>query len=158
MSYHGSARFVKPEGLLPPEFPTIRETRYTVGKIQQAQEVLKAMGLPPAQQNEMAALTLLCLAALTEKSAWRDAEAARLRIHNMLLCINQNYGREYAENTRETARRQVIHQFEQAGLVVRNPDDASLPTNSPLTHYALTDAALAAVRTYTTEQWPAAHG
>lgn len=35
------------EGLLPPEFPIIRETRYTMGKIQQAQEILGDRFLGP---------------------------------------------------------------------------------------------------------------
>jgi hypothetical protein len=30
-----------------------------MSKIEEAQEILKALGLPPAQYNEMAALTLL---------------------------------------------------------------------------------------------------
>jgi type II restriction enzyme len=71
----------------------------------------------------------------------------------MLLTIKENYDREYAENTRETIRRQVIHQFVQAGLVLRNPDVPGLSTNSPRTNYALSDAALTTIRSYGTEDW-----
>lgn len=144
------------EGLLPPEFPIIRETRIVMGKIQQAQEILKALGLPAAQQNEMSALTLLCLAQLTEEIAWSEARPGRVRIHDILVGIKEHFGREYAENTRETIRRQVIHQFEQAGLVNRNPDDPQLSTNSPLTHYALTELALATLKTFGSDRWPVA--
>jgi hypothetical protein len=71
-----------------------------------------------------------------------------------LIEIKNRYGREYAENTRETIRRQVIHQFEQAGLVLRNPDAPTLPTNSPRTHYALSDVAIKTIRDYLLDDWP----
>jgi adenine-specific DNA-methyltransferase len=144
---------LRESGYLPPDFPVIRETRITMGKIQEAQDVLKTLGLPPGQQNEISALTLLILAQLSEETPWREAESWSLRIHDILLEIKARYNREYAENTRETIRRQVIHQFIQAGLTVRNPDEPTLPTNSPRTHYALSDAALRTIRAYQSEDW-----
>lgn len=138
---------------LPSDFPLIRETRITMGKIQEAQEILKALGLPPAQQNEISALTLLVLAQLSEETPWTEAKRQSLRVHDMLTEIKARYGREYAENTRETIRRQVLHQFEQAGLVFRNPDDPTLATNSPRTHYALSDAAIRTIRYYGSAEW-----
>lgn len=138
---------------LPPDLPIIRETRITMGKIQEAQEILVALGLPPAQQNEISALTLLVLAQLSEETPWSEAKRQSLRIHDILIEIKVHFGREYAENTRETIRRQVIHQFEQAGLVFRNPDDPTLATNSPRTHYALSDAAIRTIRNYGSEEW-----
>lgn len=50
-------------------------------------------------------------------------------------------------------RRQVLHQFVQAGIAEYNPDAPELPTNSPNAHYAITDAALEVVRTFGTDQW-----
>lgn len=73
-----------------------------------------------------------------------------MRIHDILVEMKQRYDREYAENTRETVRRQVIHQFQQAGLVLRNPDVPNLPTNSPHTHYALSDLTLKTLEMYDT--------
>lgn len=135
------------------DFPTIKETRIGMGKIQEAQEILRAMGLPPAQQTELAGLTLLSLAALSEDTPWGRARRQTLRIHDILVAIRETYGRDYAENTRESVRRQIIHQFEQGGIVVRNPDNPALATNSPLTHYALTDIALATIQTYGSRKW-----
>ncbi|HKZ82882.1 MAG TPA: BsuBI/PstI family type II restriction endonuclease [Anaerolineae bacterium] len=120
-------------------------------KIEEAKALLKALGLPPAQRNELAALTLLALANLTETDPWRKAQRRSIRIHDMILFIEQNYRRRYAENTRETFRRQVLHQFEQAGIVDRNPDDPELPVNSPRTHYALSEAILPVVQNYGTK-------
>lgn len=65
-------------------------------------------------------------------------------------------GATYAENSREQFRRQVLHQFVQAGIAVRNPDDPSLATNSQKSHYSISDEALAAVRAYGTSRWNAA--
>ena len=45
----------------------------------------------------------------------------------------EHYGREYAPNTRETFRRQTMHQFVEAGIAVYNPDDPARPVNSPST-------------------------
>ena len=56
--------------------------------------------------------------------------------------MREKYGKDYAANSRETIRRQTIHQFEQARLVDRNPDDPSRPTNSGNNCYWLTDAAM----------------
>jgi len=124
-----------------------------VTRIKQAQQILVAFGLPAPQCNEMAALTFLSLANLKKASPWPKAEPVRLRIHDILIFMKQHYKRKYAENTRETVRRQVIHQFEQARIVERNPDKPELPTNSPRTHYALTSEVLDTIRTYGTKSW-----
>lgn len=67
--------------------------------------------------------------------------------------VNENYGKSYAPNTRETFRRQVLHQFVQARVVDYNPDNPSLPVNSPRAHYALTSEVLEVVKTYKTRNW-----
>lgn len=147
---------LREQGCLAADFPTISETRFSMGKIQEAQDILKTLGLPRPQQNEMAALTLLVLAQLSEETPWAQAQQQSLRIHDMLGEMQTRYGRQYAENTRETIRRQVIHQFIQAGLVLRNPDDPTLPTNSPRTHYALSEPMLNTIRAYGSGDWPEA--
>lgn len=127
-----------------------------MSKIAEAQALLAALKLPLAQQTEIAALTLLVLAQLDENTSWSDAKRQSLRIHDMMQEMNSRFGRRYAENTRETVRRQVIHQFEQARLVDRNPDEPGLPTNSPRTHYALSDPAIRTIRQYNSLNWETA--
>jgi adenine-specific DNA-methyltransferase len=139
--------------LLAAEFPMIQETRITMGKIEEAQDILESLGLPSAQQNEISALTLLALARLSERTAWKNAENPSLRVHDILMEIKQKYGRQYAENSRETIRRRVLHQFEQAGIVIRNADDPTRPTNSGLNNYVLSDLALDALRAYGSPSW-----
>ena len=124
-----------------------------MSKITDAQKILKALGLPPAQQNEISAITFLALANVKRSTKWSNAEPVRQRIHDILGFAKNAYKKVYAENTRETIRRQVIHQFEQARVVDRNPDDPSLPTNSPRTHYALTNEVLEIIHSFGTKQW-----
>ena len=125
-----------------------------MSKIKDAQKVLKELGLPPAQQNEISSLTLLALCHLGPKDPWKRAKRISLTItKGIMIFVEQNYDRKFAPNTRETFRRQVLHQFMQAGIVDYNPDNPDLPTNSPHAHYALTDAALNTIRAYGTKQW-----
>ena len=69
--------------------------------------------------------------------------------------MQENYRKEnpYAPNSRETVRRYVLHQFIQAGVVNYNPDDPTLPVNSPKAHYAITEEALEVVKSYGTQNW-----
>ncbi len=135
------------------QLPILKDSRISMGKIQEAQRILQELGLPPAQQNEISALTLLALCNLSEMTPWTQISRQPITIHNMMGFMKQHYGRIYAENTREVVRRQVIHQFEQARLVDRNPDDPSRPTNSPNTCYALTGDAVELLRQFGTQTW-----
>lgn len=109
--------------------------------------------MPRAQQNERSALTLLALIGLEESSPWSQSQKRIIRIHDIMTFIQASYGKRYAENTRETIRRQTLHQFEQGGMVVRNPDNPLRPTNSPRTVYAITDDALKVIKKYGTSKW-----
>jgi len=127
-----------------------------MSKIEETVAILKTLGLPAAQQNERSALTLLALLDLKKDATWTASKKRTIRIHDIIVFIQENYARQYAENTRETIRRQTIHQFEQAGIVVRNPDDPFRPTNSPNTVYSISDDALEVVRKYSTSNWQSA--
>lgn len=124
-----------------------------MSKIEEARDILKQLGLPAAQQNEISCLTLLALCGLAEGDDWGQASKPSRTIHEMLEFMGDSLGRKYAENTRETVRRQVIHQLVQAGVVAHNPDNPALATNSPLTHYGLTDEALSVLRSYQSSDW-----
>ena len=71
----------------------------------------------------------------------------------MMTFFKEHYGKEYAPNSRETVRRQTVHQFREAGLIHENPDKPDRPTNSGLTVYQIETAALAVVRTFGTDRW-----
>ena len=118
--------------------------------------ILEKMGLPGTQQNERSALTLLALLDLKKNTPWSKSKKRPIRIHDILTFIREHYGKSYAENTRETIRRQTIHQFEQAGIVIRNPDDYKRATNSPKTVYAISDDDLKVIQKHGTGGWNAA--
>lgn len=125
-----------------------------MSRIEEAQEILKALGLPAAQQNEMSALTLLALCGVGPADNWGQAHQHNLTITKGIMAfVAAAYGRQYAPNTRETFRRQVLHQFVQAHIADYNPSAPELPTNSPRAHYALTEAALAVIRAYGISEW-----
>ncbi len=126
-----------------------------MAQIDQAKHVLTALGLPERQTGDLAALTILAFADLGPAAAWIDAQKPRLRIHDVILFAAREFDREYAENTRETIRRQAVHQFVQAGILVRNPDAPGLATNSPNTHYALTEEAVGVLRSFGTASFRA---
>jgi len=125
-----------------------------MSKIDDAKEILKELGLPTAQQNEISAYTLLALCGIKPRDSWNKAARASLKVSKgiMAFCTDV-YKKEYAPNTRETFRRQVLHQFVQARITDYNPDNPTLPVNSPNAHYAITNEALEAIRTYGTKEW-----
>ncbi len=122
-------------------------------KIDEALEILKALGLPRGQQNERSALTLLALLALKAEMPWSKATGPLMGITPIMDFCRDHYGKQYAPNTRETFRRQTMHQFVDAGLAVPNPDDPSRPVNSPRFCYQIEPTALALLRTYRTPAW-----
>lgn len=124
-----------------------------MSKIEEVKEILVSFGLPKGQQNDRSARVLLALAGIEENSDWKDATNKLIGIHDIIIFISEKYNFPYAENTRESIRRQSIHQFEQSGIIVRNADDPSRPTNSGKTVYSLTHPALKVIKTYGTTKW-----
>jgi len=121
-----------------------------VSKTDEALQFLIALGLPRSQQNERSALTLLALADIGPNTSWKRAKRPLMRIWDIMSFMREQYGKDYAANSRETIRRQTIHQFEQARIVNRNPDDPTRPTNSGKTVYQLTDEVLPLLKAHKT--------
>lgn len=119
-----------------------------MSKRDDAKEILTSLGLPKQQQNERSCLTLLALAELAEETPWAKTKRPLLRIWDIMAWMRDKYGKDYAANSRETIRRQTVHQFEQARLVDRNPDDPARPTNSGDTRYQLTKDAAAVLSAF----------
>lgn len=118
-----------------------------------AQEILGSLGLPRAQQNERSALCLLALLNLAPGKKWAEAENPLMGITPVMDWIRDHYRKAYAPNTRETVRRQTMHQFVDAGIARYNPDQPSRPVNSPAAVYQIEPAALALLRTFGTPAW-----
>lgn len=57
------------------------------------------------------------------------------------------------QNTRETFRRQTMHQFVDAGSALYNPDLPDRPVNSPKAVYQIEPATLELLRSFGTKTW-----
>jgi hypothetical protein len=64
---------------------------------------------------------LLALLALPQDATWAEASNPTLRTVEIMDLIRQHYGRDYKPNTRETIRRQTLHQFADVALVLQKP-------------------------------------
>ncbi|MCC6550285.1 MAG: restriction endonuclease [Ignavibacteriaceae bacterium] len=123
-------------------------------KTDEAKQILSELGLPDEQQNEISALTLLALCGIKPRSKWSSATRSSLKITKGIMAfVSDVYGRNYAPNTRETFRRQVLHQFVQAKIADYNPDNPGLAVNSPNAHYSISEAALKAIKSFGTPLW-----
>jgi DNA (cytosine-5)-methyltransferase 1 len=147
-----SLQFVKEDLLYMPDNTNSLEKQVN-RKIEEAKAVLRDIGLPPAQHNERSALTLLALLNLKPNTAWSDASNPLIGITPIMEFIAQNYSKQYKPNTRETIRRQTVHQFVEAGILIANPDKPSRPPNSPKTVYQIEDSTLQLIRAYETNEW-----
>lgn len=123
-----------------------------MSKIEEAKEILEKVGLPRAQTAPVCIYALLCLAGLKKDDAWKCSSNEWIRIHDILSFTAENYGVEYAENTRETIRKQAMHHFRNAALI----EDNGKATNSPAYRYRITDEFLRMLQSYGTDEWDAA--
>src|SRR5437773_4298033 len=117
-------------------------------KLGEATAVLRALGFAGRQSNEGAAYTLLALLDMKPAQAWSDAASPLRGITPIIEFVGAAYGVRYAPNTRETIRDEAVKYFVEAGMLVRNPDDPSRPTNSGRTVYQVEPHALALVRSF----------
>src|SRR5213596_3324413 len=124
-------------------------------KLGEAMEVLKSLGFGPRQSNEVAAYTFLALLDLAANAPWSAASNPLRGITPIIEFIAKAYGVRYAPNSRETIRDEAVKYFVETGLSLRNPDDPSRPTNSGKTVYQIEPTALALMRTFGTQTWPA---
>ncbi len=124
-------------------------------RIDQALQIVKALGMPRAQQNERSALTLLALLGLMPDAPWTNVARPLMGITPIMNFCRDHYGTDYAPNTRETFRRQTMHQFVEAGIAVYNPDQPDRPTNSPRACYQVSEEVRGVIATFGTGTWPA---
>jgi adenine-specific DNA-methyltransferase len=122
-------------------------------KIDQAFEIIRMLGMPRAQQNERSALTFLALINLHPGGSWQKLEMPLFGVTPIMDWCRDVYGKEYAPNTRETFRRQTLHQFVDGGLALYNPDKPDRPVNSPKACYQIGYELFKILLTYGTQRW-----
>ena len=121
--------------------------------LEAARQIIQSLGLPKQQQNKRSALCLLALLNLHPGKPWSEAESPLMGITPIMTWIRDNYGQNYAPNTRETIRRQTMHQFRDAGIVLYNPDEPDRPVNSPKAVYQIEPTTLKLLRVFDTPEW-----
>lgn len=121
--------------------------------IRAALQIIIALGLPRAQHNERSALSLLALLNLTPGKPWAEAESPLIGITPIMDWVRRHHGKDYAPNTRETFRRQTLHQFCDAGVTLYNPDKPDRPVNSPKAVYQIEPVALKLLQSFGTDRW-----
>lgn len=124
-------------------------------KIDEALEIVRALGMPRSQQNERSALTLLAILDLKPSGTWDALKKPLMGITPIMDYCRENYGQEYAPNTRETFRRQTMHQFVEAGIALYNPDEPTRPVNSPKACYQISQEAFEVIQAFGTDVWEA---
>ena len=82
-----------------------------------------------------------------------QANAPLMGITPLMDYMAEHYGKQYKPNTRETVRRQTMHQFVDAGIAVTNPDRPNRPTTSPKWVYQVEPSVLKLLQTYNTDAW-----
>lgn len=118
--------------------------------VQESQDILRAFEFDRKRTNETSARTLLALAGLDENSTWADATNERMGVRYILDWMRGPLRHPIAENSRETIRRFVLHQFVDAGFCLYNDDDPARPTNSSKNNYRLNPEALLTIKLYGT--------
>jgi len=118
--------------------------------VQESQDILRAFEFDRKRTNETSARTLLALAGLDESSTWADATNERMGVRYILDWMRGPLRHPIAENSRETIRRFVLHQFVDAGFCLYNDDDPARPTNSSKNNYRLNPEALLTIKLYGT--------
>jgi hypothetical protein len=109
--------------------------------------------MPKAQRNERSALCLLALLDLSPAKSWAEAANPLMGITPIMDWARVHYRKRYKPNTRETVRRQTVHQFVQAGIATYNPDQLDRPVNSPHAVYQIEASCLEVLRGFGTKEY-----
>jgi hypothetical protein len=117
--------------------------------INQAAEILDALGLPERFTNERCSLTLLALTGMKRSSKWNAASrSGLLTVRQIMDHMRDEFGKDYKPNTRESIRKETLHQFTAAGIALLNPDEPDRPTNSGKTCYQISAEALTVISAF----------
>ena len=118
-------------------------------KREEAREFLQTIGMPKAQQADICCYVILAMAGVKPDMSWSEATNEWIRIHDIIQFVNTFYDMSYAENSRETFRKQALHRFRTAALI----EDNGKATNSPNYRYRLTEETVQILRTMGTPKW-----
>ena len=120
-----------------------------MSKIDEAREILMLLGMPKSQLADLCCYSLLAMLGVTPDTEWSAATNEWIRIHDILQFTKEYYEVTYAENSRETFRKQAMHHFRNAALT----EDNGKATNSPNYRYRITEETLNLIQSYGSGDW-----
>jgi len=120
-----------------------------MSKLEEAKDILKQLKVPQKQQSDLCGYVILAMADIKKDDKWVNATNKWIRIHDVIRYIREFYEVSYAENSRETFRKQAMHHFRNAAFI----EDNGKATNSPNYRYRLTDEMLSVVKSYQSVKW-----
>ena len=120
-----------------------------MSKLEEAKRILRELKVPLKQQSDLCGYVILAMADIKKDDKWANATNEWIRIHDVIAFIREFYEVSYAENSRETFRKQAMHHFRNAAFI----EDNGKVTNSPNYRYRLTDEMLLLVKTFQSNLW-----
>jgi putative type II site-specific deoxyribonuclease len=120
-----------------------------MSKLEEAKDILNQLKVPQKQQSDLCGYVILAMADIKKDDKWVNATNKWIRIHDVIRYIREFYEVSYAENSRETFRKQAMHHFRNAAFI----EDNGKATNSPNYRYRLTDEMLSVVKSYQSVKW-----
>lgn len=124
--------------------------------VEEARMILRALKFDDKRSNAMAGRTLMALAGVDANITWSEATTERMGVRGIMDWMRERLDYQIAENSRETVRRFVLHQFIEAGFCLHNDDEPSQPTNSSLNNYRLNPEVITVIRQFGTSDFASA--
>ena len=118
-------------------------------KIDEAKKLLMELNVPQKQQADLCCYTILAMTNILPEDNWSDATNEWIRIHDIIAFTKDHYGVTYAENSRETFRKQAIHHVRNAAFI----EDNGKATNSPNYRYRITSEMLNLIKSFDSDTW-----
>ena len=120
-----------------------------MSKIDEARDFLTQIGVPVKQRTDMCCFVFIALTNMAKKSSWTEAENQWMGPHDIITYLDTNGIKSYAENSRETIRKNCLRPFRDLALI----EDNGLASNSGKYKYRLTDEILNLIHAFQSEEW-----
>lgn len=121
-------------------------------KIEEIRDLLIQIGVPQKQQNDMCCYVFIALCDMAGKQSWTEATNPWMGVHDIILYLKGNDIKNYAENTRESIRKNCLQPFRDMAVI----EDNKLPNNNKNYKYRITAEVLDLIQAYKTEEWATA--
>ncbi|MBT2397409.1 BsuBI/PstI family type II restriction endonuclease [Streptomyces sp. ISL-100] len=134
-------------------------------KLEEAREILAAIGMPLNQQNTRTALVLLSMFDLRPTQGWSEVKVNTLGITECMDWMAEHYPDitkgtkdpiRYAPNSRESVRKKSVQPLVSAGVLFWNSDAPGRATNDQNNRYHPNPLAIKALVSFGTPAWETA--